>query len=66
MTHRLMKAKPFSKTRLELKEEQIRDLRHLLFVKKSEFGPSGKQSVPIKDLLLYPSRKDFRKILTAG
>jgi hypothetical protein len=31
---------------------------------RGKLGPSGKQSVPIKDLLLYPLRKDFRKILT--
>jgi hypothetical protein len=31
---------------------------------RGKLGPSGKQSVPIKDLLLYPLRKDFRRILT--
>jgi len=32
---------------------------------RGKLGPSGKQSVPIKDLLLYPLRKDFRRILTS-
>ncbi len=32
---------------------------------RGKLGPSGKQSVPIKDLLLYPLRKDFRKFLTS-
>ena len=31
---------------------------------RGKLGPSGKQSVPIKDLLLYPLQKDFRRILT--
>ena len=31
---------------------------------RGKLGPSGKQSVPIKDLLLYPLCKDFRRILT--
>ena len=31
---------------------------------RGKLGPSGKQSVPIKDLLLYPLDKDFRKTLT--
>ena len=31
---------------------------------RGKLGPSGKQSVPIKNLLLYPLQKDFRKILT--
>jgi len=30
---------------------------------RGKLGPSGKQSVPIKDLLLYPLQKDFRRIL---
>ena len=32
---------------------------------RGKLGPSGKQSVPIKDLLLYPLCKDFRQILTS-
>ena len=32
---------------------------------RGKLGPSGKQSVPIKDLLLYPIRKDFRVVLTS-
>jgi hypothetical protein len=31
---------------------------------RGKLGPSGKQSVPIKYLLLYPLQKDFRRILT--
>jgi hypothetical protein len=31
---------------------------------RGKLGPSGKQSVPIKDLWLYPLDKNFRKILT--
>jgi hypothetical protein len=27
-------------------------------------GPTGKLSVPIKDILLYPLARDFRKVLT--
>lgn len=32
---------------------------------RGKLGPSGKQSVPIKDLLLYPLDSDFRKKLTS-
>jgi hypothetical protein len=32
---------------------------------RGKLGPSGKQSVPIKDLLLYPLHKDFRRLLTS-
>jgi hypothetical protein len=32
---------------------------------RGKLGPSGKQSVPIKNILLYPLRKDFRIILTS-
>ncbi|MCG2741303.1 MAG: DUF4338 domain-containing protein [Syntrophaceae bacterium] len=31
---------------------------------RGKLGPSGKQSVPIKDLWLYPLDRNFRKILT--
>jgi hypothetical protein len=31
---------------------------------RGKLGPSGKQSVPIKDILLYPMSKDFKTILT--
>jgi len=31
---------------------------------RGKLGPSGKQSVPIKEILLYPMSKDFKKILT--
>jgi hypothetical protein len=32
---------------------------------RGKLGPSGKQSVPIKELLLYPLNSRFRKILTS-
>ena len=32
---------------------------------RGKLGPSGKQSVPIKDIWLYPLNKNFKKILTA-
>lgn len=32
---------------------------------RGKLGPAGIQSVPIKDILLYPMSKDFKKILTA-
>ena len=32
---------------------------------RGKLGPSGKQSVPIKELLLYPMDRDFRKKLTS-
>jgi len=32
---------------------------------RGKLGPSGKQSVPVKDILLYPLRKDFRRILAS-
>jgi len=31
---------------------------------RGKLGPSGKQSVPIKDLWLYPLDRNFRKVLT--
>jgi len=31
---------------------------------RGKLGPAGKQSVPIKDIWLYPLRRDFRKRLT--
>lgn len=31
---------------------------------RGKLGPSGKQSVPVKDLWLYPLTKDFRSLLT--
>lgn len=31
---------------------------------RGKLGPAGKQSVPIKDLWLYPLAKDFRSVLT--
>jgi hypothetical protein len=31
---------------------------------RGKLGPSGKQSVPIKDILLYPLSRDFKKILS--
>jgi hypothetical protein len=31
---------------------------------RGKLGPSGTQSVPIKDILLYPLSRDFKKILT--
>jgi len=31
---------------------------------RGKLGPSGMQSVPIKDILLYPLNRDFKKILT--
>lgn len=31
---------------------------------RGKLGPSGKQSVPIKDILVYPMSIDFKKILT--
>ncbi|MCP4237918.1 MAG: DUF4338 domain-containing protein [Aestuariibacter sp.] len=31
---------------------------------RGKLGPAGKQSVPIKDLWLYPLTKDFRSVLT--
>ena len=31
---------------------------------RGKLGPSGTQSVPIKDILLYPLHRDFQKILT--
>jgi hypothetical protein len=31
---------------------------------RGKLGPSGKQSVPIKDIWLYPLDRNFRKILT--
>jgi hypothetical protein len=30
---------------------------------RGKLGPSGRQSVPIKDVWLYPLQKNFRKIL---
>ena len=32
---------------------------------RGKLGPSGKQSVPIKDIWLYPLDKNFRKMLTS-
>jgi hypothetical protein len=32
---------------------------------RGKLRPSGKQSVPIKELLLYPIDRDFRKKLTS-
>jgi len=32
---------------------------------RGKLGSSGKQSVPIKELLLYPLNSRFRKILTS-
>jgi hypothetical protein len=32
---------------------------------RGKLGPAGKQSVPIKDLWVYPLDTDFRKILTS-
>jgi hypothetical protein len=32
---------------------------------RGKLGPAGRQSVPIKELWLYPLDSDFRKILTA-
>ena len=31
---------------------------------RGKLGPSGTQSVPIKDILLYPLNRDFKNILT--
>ncbi len=31
---------------------------------RGKLGPAGKQSVPIKDLWLYPLTRDFRSVLT--
>jgi len=31
---------------------------------RGKLGPAGKQSVPIKDIWLYPLRRDFRERLT--
>ena len=31
---------------------------------RGKLGPSGTQSVQIKDILLYPLNRDFQKILT--
>jgi hypothetical protein len=31
---------------------------------REKLGPSGKQSVPIKDMWLYPLTRDFRSTLT--
>lgn len=32
---------------------------------RGKLGPSGKQSVPIKNILLYPLARNFRKTLTS-
>ncbi|VAW75556.1 hypothetical protein MNBD_GAMMA13-981, partial [hydrothermal vent metagenome] len=32
---------------------------------RGKLGPAGKQSVPIKDILLYPLARDFRRALTS-
>jgi len=46
-------ARDFSPAEIEL-------IRRLI----SELGPAGKQSVPVKDIWVYPLTRDFRAQLT--
>jgi hypothetical protein len=31
---------------------------------RGKLGPSGRQSVPVKDLWLYPLQRNFRRVLS--